>query len=175
MSPLKHFSTLRLSWLLLLITVLGLEGTALFFQHVMKLEPCVMCIYERVALLGIGVAGIVGLLNPKWWLFRWGGLALWLYSAYEGLMLTYQHYIFQVDTSPFGPTCDLFVQFPTWLPLNNWMPWMFDASGDCSKVAWSFLDLSMTQWLLIIFGAYLLAGIIFTIAQLFKVKKARTL
>ncbi len=37
-----------------------LECAALYFQHVMKLQPCVMCVYERVALLGIMVAGLVG-------------------------------------------------------------------------------------------------------------------
>ncbi len=171
MSPLKLFSTKRNSWLLLLLTVFALEGTALFFQHVMKLDPCVMCIYERVALFGIGGAAIIGLLNPKFWLFRWAGLAIWVYAAFEGLMLSYQHYIYQIDTSPFGPTCDLFVQFPSWLPLNNWLPWLFDASGDCSKVMWSFLSLSMTQWLIIIFAVYLLVAVIFVIAQLAKLRR----
>jgi disulfide bond formation protein DsbB len=171
MSSLKLFSTKRLSWLLLLLTVLALEGTALFFQHVMKLEPCVMCIYERVALFGIGGAAIIGFLNPKFWLFRWAGLLIWIYAAFEGLMLSYQHYIYQVDTSPFGPTCDLFVQFPSWLPLNNWMPWLFDASGDCSKVMWSFFSLSMTQWLIIIFAVFLIVAIIFVIAQLAKLRR----
>ena len=116
MSYLSNFSKTRLAWLLLLLSVLALEGTALFFQHVMKLEPCVMCIYERVALLGIGGAAIIGLLAPKNAILRWIGLLGWGYCAVEGLLLTYQHYIFQVDTSPWGPTCDLFVQFPSWAP-----------------------------------------------------------
>ncbi len=170
MSYLSNFSKTRLAWLLLLLSVLALEGTALFFQHVMKLEPCVMCIYERVALLGIGGAAIIGLLAPKNAILRWIGLLGWGYCAVEGLLLTYQHYIFQVDTSPWGPTCDLFVQFPSWAPLNQWAPWMFDATGDCSKIVWSFLSLSMTQWLVIIFFAYVVTCFIFLLSQFFSKK-----
>ncbi|MGL4978804.1 MAG: disulfide bond formation protein B, partial [Plesiomonas sp.] len=47
---LYRFSTTRLSWFLMLLTATGLELTALYFQHILKLEPCVLCIYERVAL-----------------------------------------------------------------------------------------------------------------------------
>jgi disulfide bond formation protein DsbB len=36
------------------------EMVALWFQHVMLLQPCVMCIYERCALFGIMGAGLVG-------------------------------------------------------------------------------------------------------------------
>ena len=43
----------RGAWLLLALTALALELTALFFQHVMGLKPCVMCIYERNALFGV--------------------------------------------------------------------------------------------------------------------------
>ncbi len=44
----------RRAWLLLLAFIIVFEACALFFQHVMMLAPCVMCIYERVAMLGIG-------------------------------------------------------------------------------------------------------------------------
>ena len=47
----KTLSVQRSGWLLLLISALALEGTALYFQYGMDLQPCIMCIYERVALL----------------------------------------------------------------------------------------------------------------------------
>ena len=42
----------------------ALEGSALYFQYGMDLQPCVMCIYERVALFGIAFAGLIGLIAP---------------------------------------------------------------------------------------------------------------
>lgn len=46
--------------MLLALTAFTLELVALWFQHVMLLRPCVMCIYERCALLGIMFAGLIG-------------------------------------------------------------------------------------------------------------------
>ncbi|KOO10647.1 dihydrolipoamide acyltransferase, partial [Vibrio xuii] len=101
-SAIKAFSQGRLSWLLLLIFVLFFEACALFFQHVMMLSPCVMCIYERVAMLGIGGAAIIGLIAPNNPVFRWLGLAAWGASAYKGLELSMQHVDYQFNPSPFA-------------------------------------------------------------------------
>lgn len=55
----------RGAWLLMAFTALALELVALWFQHVMLLKPCVLCIYERCALFGIMGAGLVGAIAPK--------------------------------------------------------------------------------------------------------------
>lgn len=170
LSNIKTFSQRRLSWLLLLLFVIFFEACALFFQHVMMLSPCVMCIYERVAMLGIGGAALVGLVAPNNPIFRWLGLAIWGASAYKGLALSLQHVDYQFNPSPFA-TCDLFVTFPDWAPLNNWVPWMFEAYGDCSKVVWQFLTLSMPQWLVVIFAANLVALAVVVVAQVAKSKR----
>ncbi|MDF2153897.1 disulfide bond formation protein DsbB [Vibrio sp. CAU 1672] len=168
-SSLKQFSTGRLSWLLLLLFIIFFEACALFFQHVMMLAPCVMCIYERVAMLGIGAAAMIGLIAPANPFFRWLGLAVWGASAYKGLALSMQHVDYQFNPSPFA-TCDLFVTFPSWAPLNQWAPWMFEAYGDCSKIVWQFLTLSMPQWLVVIFAGNLIALTFIVIAQFFRTR-----
>ncbi|ELP5728568.1 disulfide bond formation protein DsbB [Vibrio vulnificus] len=168
-ASLNQFSKNRISWLLLLLFVVFFEGAALFFQHVMMLSPCVMCIYERVAMLGVGGAALIGLIAPNSPLVRWLGLAAWGASAYKGLALSLQHVDYQFNPSPFA-TCDLFVTFPDWAPLNQWAPWMFEAYGDCSKIVWQFMTLSMPQWLVIIFAGNLVALAFIVIAQFFKSK-----
>nr|WP_277756062.1 disulfide bond formation protein DsbB [Vibrio parahaemolyticus] len=156
--------------MLLLLFIIFFEACALYFQHVMMLAPCVMCIYERVAMMGIGGAAIIGLIAPKNALFRWLGLIGWGLSSYKGLMLAMQHVDYQFNPSPFA-TCDLFVTFPSWAPLNQWVPWMFEAYGDCSKIVWQFFDLSMPQWLVVIFAGNLVALALIVIAQFFPVKR----
>ncbi|KJY83520.1 dihydrolipoamide acyltransferase [Vibrio galatheae] len=169
LSSLKIFSKGRLPWALLLLSIVAFEACALFFQHVMMLAPCVMCIYERVAMFGIGGAAIIGLIAPNSLAARWLGFAAWGASAYQGLTLSLQHVDYQFNPSPFK-TCDLFVTFPDWAPLNQWAPWLFEAYGDCSKVVWQFFDLSMPQWLVVIFSAYLIALVPFVLAQFAKSK-----
>lgn len=168
---LKRFSHSRLSWALLLIFVIFFELCALYFQHIILLPPCVMCIYERIAMLGISVAALIGLINPKLSILRWCGLILWGVSAYEGLVLSLQHVDYQLNPSPFN-TCDLFVTFPQWAPLDQWVPWMFEAYGDCSDISWQFLTLSMPQWLIIIFAGNLLALGAIIAAQFVQPRKA---
>ncbi len=170
LNSLNQFSKGRLSWLLLLLCVVFFEACALYFQHVMMLAPCVMCIYERVAMMGVGVAAIVGLMAPNNPVFRWLGLIGWGLSSYKGLLLAQQHVDYQFNPSPFA-TCDLFVTFPSWAPLNQWVPWMFEAYGDCSKIVWQFLDLSMPQWLVVIFAGNLIALALIVIAQFFPARR----
>ena len=159
----------RGAWLLLALTALALELTALWFQHVMMLKPCVMCIYERCALFGVMGAGLVGAIAPKTPL-RWVAILIWIYSAWEGLRLAWEHTMIQLHPNPFV-TCDFAARFPARLPLDKWLPSVFVATGDCAEKQWTLFNLSMPQWLIGIFAAYLLIALLVLIAQPFKAKK----
>ena len=87
---LRSIAAHRLAWGLLAASALLLELCALFFQHVLGLHPCVMCIYERIALLGVLSAGLLGMVAPQRWYLRWSALLLWGYSAFRGLQLALQ-------------------------------------------------------------------------------------
>lgn len=165
----NHCSRGRSAWLLMALTVLMLELAALYFQHVMLLQPCVMCIYERIAMFGILAASLIGALAPKTPL-RYVAILLWIYSAGKGLILSWTHTMIQLYPSPFN-TCDFFVSFPSWLPLDKWIPAVFNASGDCSVRQWQFLSLEMPQWLVVIFACYLLFGILVLMSQFFRQRK----
>ncbi|WJV52443.1 disulfide bond formation protein B [Prodigiosinella aquatilis] len=56
---LQGISQLRSSWKLLLVSALFLELSAMVFQHGLGLSPCVMCIYERIATMGLITAALV--------------------------------------------------------------------------------------------------------------------
>ncbi|MEG3136133.1 disulfide bond formation protein DsbB [Rouxiella sp. T17] len=159
----------RGAWLLLALTALILELVALFFQHVMLLQPCVMCIYERCALFGVLGAGLVGAIAPATWL-RYGAIFILIYSAAEGLRLSWQHTMIQLHPSPFT-TCDFAARFPSWLPLDKWLPGVFVATGDCAERSWTFLTLGMPQWLVVVFSVFLVIGVIILLAQFFKPKR----
>ena len=159
----------RGAWLLMAFTALALELTALWFQHVMLLKPCVLCIYERCALFGVLGAALIGAIAPKTPL-RYVAMVIWLYSAFRGVQLTYEHTMLQLYPSPFA-TCDFMVRFPEWLPLDKWVPQVFVASGDCAERQWDFLGMEMPQWLLGIFIAYLIVAVLVVISQPFKAKK----
>ena len=65
MNWLAQLPTQRTPWLLFTGIVFLLEVTALFFQYQMGLAPCIMCIYQRTAVLGLLGAGIIGATKPQ--------------------------------------------------------------------------------------------------------------
>ncbi|KPU82297.1 disulfide bond formation protein DsbB, partial [Psychromonas sp. PRT-SC03] len=156
---LKNLSKKRWPWLLLASSALILELCALFFQHVMHLEPCVMCVYERLAMLGVVITGLVGAICPRFLLLRLIAFAGWIVSSFLGLQLALEHTKYQLDPSPFA-VCAFLPNFPTWAPLHIWFPWLFNPTGDCSSIVWQFLGYTMPQWLIVSFVIYIILFII---------------
>ncbi|QSX35117.1 disulfide bond formation protein DsbB [Shewanella avicenniae] len=155
----------RSSWTMLLVSGVALELTALFFQYVMNLDPCVMCVYIRVAVLGIIAAGLIGLIAPKLVFIRLFATVSWAVSASWGAKLAYELYQIQSDPNPFA-TCSFLPDFPHWMPLHDWLPSVFMPTGMCTDTPWTFLNITMAQWMLVIFIGYLALLLIFLTAIL---------
>lgn len=174
LKTLKILSTQRLTWLGIVIFTLLCEGIALVFQYGLHLSPCVMCIYERVALLSILFAGLFALISPQILFFRIIGLFVGLGGSIKGLLLAFKHLDYQLNPSPWNQ-CELFANFPSWLPLDKWLPVFFQPTGLCGDVQWSFLGLSMVQWITVMFA---LLGIVFlflTLSQCIRLSSNRLL
>jgi len=154
---------LRLFWLAILVSALGLEATALFFQHVMKLDPCVLCVYERLAVAGIALTGLLGIVAPEQRVLRMFCYLLWAASVIWGLTLAMKHVGIQFGTSDLN--CEFFANFPSWFKLDEWLPAIFNPTGYCSDIQWQFLGLTMPQWLLVVYSGYLLLLLIAVLAE----------
>ena len=170
LSTLKNLSKQRQPWLLLALSALSLELCALFFQHVMLLEPCVMCVYERIATIGIILAGLIGAIAPQYLIMRLIAFTVWIFAAVRGLQLAIEHVGYQLHPSPFA-TCDFFPNFPNWAPLHEWLPWLFNPTGDCSDIVWQFFGYSMPQWLIVCFVIYILLFLVIAITAILPNKK----
>lgn len=147
------------AWALLALTGIGLEAAALWFQYGMELQPCVYCIYIRVAVVGIILSGVIGMLGAlSWRPLRWLGIAGWGLSAGYGVVLAWQLYKIQnPDPDDMLGGCAFLPDFPAWLPLHQWLPSLFMPTGSCIDEPWSWLGLSMAQWTGVAFICYLAA------------------
>lgn len=159
MTVLKTFVQARISWVILALSAVFLESCALFFQYIMHLDPCVMCVYQRLAVLGIMLAGIIGAISPTKW-FKYPACLLWIAASIWGLMIATELHQIQTDPSPFA-TCPFLPNFPSFAPLHEWFPAVFMPSGLCSDNVWQMFGLSMTQWMQVIFTIYILLWLIF--------------
>lgn len=166
MEFLKQASQKRFAWLLLALSALLLELAALYFQYgKMELQPCVLCIYERTAVMGILLAGLIGASAPQLVMFRWAGFLLWGSSAIWGLMLALEHS--GIQANPSMASCDFMARFPAWAKLDEWFPLLFNPSGFCDEIQWQFVGYTMPQTMIGIYALYLLVLVV-VIASQFK-------
>lgn len=171
LSVLKNLSLQRWPWLLLAFSAFTLEMCALYFQHVMKLDPCVMCVYERITMIGVMFAGLIGAISPRILVMRLIAFITWAVAAFWGLQLALEHTGYQMNPSPFA-TCDYFPNFPNWAPLHEWLPWLFNPTGVCEDVVWTFFDYSMPQWLIVSFGIYCALFVVIAITAMLPKKSS---
>lgn len=169
----KNFSATQYCWMLLLLFALAMEVCGLHFQYDLHLPVCVNCVYERAFFLGFLLAALVGLLNPKALCARmFASLLLLLWSGL-GLRTAIEHYLSSnPGTSSFGQTCPLAANFPDWLKLDQWVPFMFNpAGGACMPLPWELLGFSMPAWLIAIFSCGLAAAVLIIISQFINTKE----
>lgn len=148
-------------WLVLSASTLILEMAALYFQYGMSLEPCVLCIYQRVAVLTLFSAFLFGATMPQFLLIRLLSYLAWFAGGLWGLYLALKQSGLQLGIIPPSMSCDVNAKFPDWLKLDEWFPSIFQPSGFCDEIQWEFIGLSMPQWMIIIMTGYLMILILF--------------
>ena len=137
-------------------------GTALFFfQRFLGLEPCPLCILQRVVVISLGIVLLVAAIQgPSGWGKRVYG-ALIILVAGTGAAIAGRHAWLQslpADQVPeCGPTLDYILEA---FPLNKALQLVLHGSGECAKVEWQFLGLSIPGWTLITFSGFILFGLL---------------
>lgn len=163
---LKKSSKQRWSWLLLFLSALSLELAALYFQYGLGLDPCIQCVYIRAAVAGILLAALVGLLAPTNAIARWLGLLGWLAASSYGFIEARRLAdIEQIIADGGFYSCQLFAEFPSWLPLDQWIPMVFEPTGSCGEIDWSVAGGSMADWMQWLFVAYAVVAVIILCSQ----------
>ena len=170
-NTLSSWSTSRMSWLLLAGSAFILEIIALYFQYGMGLEPCVMCIYQRTAIFGVGLFALIAAIKPHHPIYRVSGIVGVMITTVWGFNIAYEHVQMQnPDNFLLALSCEAFPNFPDWFAIHQWLPAIFEARGTCDTIDWAFMTLSMPQWMLVIFSTYLLAVSVVVLAKLIKDK-----
>jgi protein dithiol:quinone oxidoreductase len=126
-------------------------GFALYLQSALNLEPCPLCIFQRIAVVSLGVAFLLAALLPALpRLFAWLATVLVGLAALAGAAVSGRHVYIQSlppDQVPVcGATLDYMMEIfsPTEVLRK-----VLTGSGECAKIDWTFLGLSMPAWVLI--------------------------
>ena len=140
----------------------SLLGYGYHLQFNQGLEPCPLCIFQRVAFISLGVVFLIaGLHNPAG---RIGSRLYALLIAFTGLagagIAGWHVWIQSLPANQVpecGPGLDYMLDV---FPLTQTLKMVFTGSGECAEVSWTFLSLSMPAWALIWFAGLTLVGLI---------------
>jgi disulfide bond formation protein DsbB len=156
------FSDSRRFFLLMGATGLGLIIVALFFEHMLLLEPCLLCYAQRACVYLVIFLSLVGFLhkNQSLIIFRtYIGLVIAIILC--GILLSIRQLYLQNLPPELVPSCgpDIDYLFET-LPVLEVFMLAIRGDGNCAEVLWSFLGISIPGWLLIAFSAQLIYSVV---------------
>ncbi|HBK46082.1 MAG TPA: disulfide bond formation protein B [Xanthomonadaceae bacterium] len=132
----------------------ALLAYAIFLQLHQGLEPCPLCIFQRIAFAALGVLFLLGALHgPRGSAGRRGYGVLAFVAAAVGAGIAGRHVWVQVMPRDAMSSCGPPLSF-----LSEQMgPFevfrtVLTGTGDCGNIDWRFLGLSMPMWSLVWFA-----------------------
>jgi len=147
MNPMN--ASFRPAYLLGFLICAGLMGFALYAQYRLGMDPCPLCIFQRVAVCFMGLFFLIGGLHaPKGRGGRLTYAVLVVIGALGGIVVAGRHLWLQTLPPSEVPSCGpgLGYMLDTF-PLANALKMAFTGSGECAKLE-PVLGLPMPAWTL---------------------------
>ena len=147
---LPHWLTRRAGNLVGALLCGALLGYALYVQYGLGLEPCPLCVLQRVAVIAAGVLFLVAAAHdPANRGARVYGALIDL-AALSGILVAARH--MWIIAQPPGTVAECGASLDYMmdvLPLHEVLAKVLAGSGECAKIDWTFLGLNMPTWVLI--------------------------
>ena len=137
----------------------ALIGAAIYLQHVVHLEPCPLCIVQRVLVMLLALVMVAAALhNPKG-SGRRVYAALVLLVALSGAAVAGRHVYLQNLPPDQVPECGPGMEYILdAFPIGQALVLIFRGSGECAEVQWTWLGLTIPDWTLVAFVGFALLG-----------------
>ncbi|MBI4937397.1 MAG: disulfide bond formation protein B [Nitrosomonadales bacterium] len=132
------------------LAIAGLLGAALYLQHVLRQDPCPLCMLQRVIFIAmLAVFAVAALHNPA----RTGTR---IYAVLAGLLalsgvgvasrhIWLQH-LPKDEVPACGPGLDYMLES---FPMTEVLKELMHGSGECAAKGWTFLALGIPEWSLV--------------------------
>lgn len=133
-------------------TCVGLLSAGYYFQYVEHLQPCPLCISQRIAIFLTGLCFLSAALhNPAQQGTRRYAIVGAIIALCGGAISVRHIWIQHLppDQVPeCGPALDYVMKH---FPLSRTIKLMLSGTGDCAEVTWTLMGLSMPSWTLLAF------------------------
>ena len=113
----------------------------------LALDPCPLCIFQRVGIAATGLMFLLAALHdPRGWGARVYGVLVGL-PLLATLGIALRHVWIQHQPPGSVPSCGATLDYLLEVfPLTHVIRKVLSGSGECAKVTWTFLGLSMPAW-----------------------------
>ncbi len=150
----------RAAYWLGFVVCAALIGWALWLQYGEGLEPCPLCMFQRVAVIAVGLVFLAAAIqNP----FRPGAALyalLTLVVAGAGAAFAGRQIWLQALPKDQVPACGMGLSYMMdSMPFLDVFTRVLKGSGECAEKAWVFLGLSIAGWSFVFFIAMIVAAI----------------
>jgi len=142
----------RMGFFLGFLACVSMLLTAAYFQMVEALEPCPLCISQRIAILILGLIFLAASVHNSTTKARYYYAITAAIAALLGSFISARHVWLQNLPADEVPECSpglnyIFENFP----LTETLKLMLNGTGECAEVLWSFLGLSIPAWTFVAF------------------------
>jgi protein dithiol:quinone oxidoreductase len=142
--------TARRGNLLGFLACAALLAYAYYAQFVLHLEPCPLCIFQRIGVFALGVIFLIAALHDPGAFGRRMYALLLSLAALATVGIALRHLYIQNLPPGSVPACGASLDFMLKVfSLSEVLVKVLTGSGECAKVTWEFLGLAMPAWVLI--------------------------
>jgi protein dithiol:quinone oxidoreductase len=144
-----------------LLVCAGLLAYAWYVQSVLRIDPCPLCIFQRIGIAAMGLVFLAAWLHaPAGWGARLYGVLLAL-AALATMGVAARHVWIQHLPEGAVPACGAGLKFLLEeFPVAEAIRKVLAGSGECHEVNWTLLSLSMPTWVLLAAAALGALGLI---------------
>ncbi|HQR50583.1 MAG TPA: disulfide bond formation protein B [Methylophilaceae bacterium] len=144
----------------------GLVGLAIFLQLRNNLDPCPLCISQRIAFMALGTAFLLAALHNPAGLWRKLHGLLQLAAAATGAAIAARHIWVQAHPGQTMSECGVgFDYMIHQFPMSKAVRLIFQGTGECSVIDWTLFGITIPQLSLIAFTGLGVYAIVLAFAK----------
>lgn len=156
----------RLGYVLGFLAAFGLVALAILIQVRNNLEPCPLCISQRIAYMALGVTFLVAALHNPAGVWRKVYGILHFAVAATGAGIASRHIWIQTHADQVMAECGagfsyIFERFP----FRKAIELVFKGTGECTAIDWTFMGLTIPQLSLLAFSMLGIYAVILAFAK----------
>jgi len=138
---------------------------ALYVQHAEFLDPCPLCVFQRIAFMWIGAVSLLAAAHNPGVVGRWVYGSMLALGGIAGIGIAGRHVWLQSLPPDQVPDCGMGLNYMLeTMPFGQVLSEVLYGSGECAEVDWLFLGLSMPAWTLLWYTGITVVTIIVLIA-----------